>query len=88
MNLTAPVPDIDAQEWKENDMPAGSRTSFQKRQKELNRTEKQREKTAKRLARKLLPKQNPGSGPEMGEPEGFEPQPENPEVSGDADSTT
>ncbi len=35
-------------------MPAGSRTSFQKRQKEIARMEKQREKAAKRLERKRL----------------------------------
>jgi hypothetical protein len=33
-------------------MPGRSRTSFKKRQKELLRVEKQREKAAKRLARK------------------------------------
>ncbi len=35
-------------------MAAGSRTSFQKRQKEIARMEKQREKAAKRLERKRL----------------------------------
>jgi hypothetical protein len=34
-----------------------SRTSFQKRQKELARKEKQRDKVAKRMERKLAPKQ-------------------------------
>ncbi len=33
-------------------MPAGTRTTFKKRQKEMARGEKQREKTAKRLERK------------------------------------
>ena len=33
-------------------MPAGSRTTFKKRQKEMARAEKQREKTTKRLERK------------------------------------
>jgi hypothetical protein len=33
-------------------MPAGSRTTFKKRQKEMARPEKQREKTAKRLERR------------------------------------
>ena len=37
-------------------MPFRSRTSVQKRQKELLRAEKQREKTAKRLSRKLAAK--------------------------------
>lgn len=35
-------------------MAAGSRTSFQKRQKEIARMEKQREKAAKRLERRRL----------------------------------
>lgn len=39
-------------------MPARSRTSFQKRQKELLRAEKQRDKAARRQARKLLPKED------------------------------
>lgn len=34
-------------------IPTRSRTSFQKRQKEIARMEKQRDKTAKRLQRKL-----------------------------------
>ena len=38
-------------------MPARSRTSFQKRQKELMRAEKQRDKAARRQARKLAPKE-------------------------------
>jgi len=38
---------------------ARSRTSFQKRQKEIARMEKQREKIAKRMQRKLAAKQTP-----------------------------
>jgi len=38
-------------------MPGRSRTSFQKRQKELMRAEKRRDKEAKRLARKNAPKE-------------------------------
>jgi len=37
-------------------MPTRSRTTFQKRQKELLRMEKQREKAARRMQRKLEPK--------------------------------
>jgi len=48
-------------------MPARSRTSFQKRQKELLRAEKQRDKAAKRLARKLEPKEDGIPEPEEGE---------------------
>jgi hypothetical protein len=39
-----------------------TRTSFQKRQKEIARAEKQRDKAAKRLQKKLMAKQSPGSG--------------------------
>lgn len=39
-------------------MGARSRTSFQKRQKELARLEKQREKAARKAARKLAPPEN------------------------------
>ena len=47
-----------------------TRTSFQKRQKEIARAEKQRDKAAKRLQKKLLAKQTGGSGDaeESGEP--------------------
>lgn len=38
-------------------MATRSRTSFQKRQKEILRAERQREKAAKRLQRKLAPKE-------------------------------
>ena len=44
-------------------MAAGSRTSFKKRQKEIARMEKQREKTAKRLERKRLGPQAPEDAP-------------------------
>jgi hypothetical protein len=47
-------------------MAAGSRTSFQKRQKEIARMEKQREKAAKRLERKRLAATR---GPEDATPE-------------------
>jgi hypothetical protein len=49
-------------------MPARSRTSFQKRQKELMRAEKQRDKAARRQARKLAPKETgePDVQPEAG----------------------
>ena len=43
-----------------------SRTTFQKRQKELLRTEKQREKAANRLARKLAPKDTLAVDSEVG----------------------
>ena len=43
-----------------------TRTTFKKRQKEMLRLEKQREKTAKRLARKMLPKQIENIDPETG----------------------
>jgi hypothetical protein len=38
-------------------MPTRSRTTFKKRQKELARMEKQRDKAARRLQRKLDPKE-------------------------------
>lgn len=43
-------------------MAARSHTTFKKRQKEMARAEKQREKTAKRLERK---EGNPAGGPEV-----------------------
>lgn len=49
-------------------MATRSRTSFQKRQKELQRAEKQRDKAARRLARKLAPKGEDGEPLEQ-EPE-------------------
>ncbi|HEY1337169.1 MAG TPA: hypothetical protein VGF59_06640 [Bryobacteraceae bacterium] len=48
-------------------MPTRSRTSFQKRQKEILRMEKQREKAAKRLQRKAAAKE--GGGADALEPE-------------------
>jgi len=59
-----------------------SRTTFQKRQKELLRTEKQREKAAKRLARKLAPKDTPAVDSEVGtaDGEGSEPRDDNPKI--------
>jgi hypothetical protein len=45
-------------------MAGRSSTSFQKRQKELARQEKQRDKAAKRLQRKEV-KGNSGEGPEV-----------------------
>jgi hypothetical protein len=39
-----------------------TRTSFQKRQKEIARAEKQRDKAAKRLQKKLQPKQPDSDG--------------------------
>ena len=44
---------------------AGSRTTFQKRQKELARKEKARDKMAKRLERKVAGKQPLGSEDDM-----------------------
>jgi hypothetical protein len=44
---------------------AGSRTTFQKRQKELARKEKARDKMAKRLERKVAGKQPLGSEEDM-----------------------
>lgn len=43
-----------------------TRTSFQKRQKEIARAEKQRDKAAKRMQKKLMAKQSPESS---GEPD-------------------
>ena len=45
---------------------AGSRTTFQKRQKELARKEKARDKMAKRLERKVAGKQPLGSDDNVG----------------------
>ena len=42
-----------------------TRTSFQKRQKEIARAEKQRDKAAKRQQKKLLPKQPLPDGEEI-----------------------
>jgi hypothetical protein len=44
-----------------------TRTSFQKRQKEIARAEKQRDKAAKRMQKKLMAKQHP-EGEGEGEP--------------------
>ena len=43
-------------------MPTRSRTSFMKRQKEIARMEKQRDKQAKRLEKRRSADQNPESG--------------------------
>jgi hypothetical protein len=72
-------------------MSTRSHTSFQKRQKELHRSEKQREKAAKRLARKLAPK-DPNAdalepevlGPEALGPEALEPNGAEPAADGDS----
>ena len=54
-------------------MATRSRTSFNKRQKELARLEKQRDKAARRVQRKLEKQNSPGpGGPEMGEPVSFD----------------
>ena len=45
-------------------MAMKSRTSFQKRQKEIARMEKQRDKAARRMQRKLARKQGPGTDAE------------------------
>ena len=45
-----------------------TRTSFQKRQKEIARAEKQRDKIAKRQQKKLMAKQSGDSGGEPDEP--------------------
>jgi hypothetical protein len=51
-------------------MATRSRTTFKKRQKELARMEKQRDKAAKRVQRKLTKTGEPGEGPPI---EGEEP---------------
>jgi hypothetical protein len=53
-------------------MPTHSHTSFKKRQKELLRAEKQRDKAAKRLARKLAGRQTQADLDQRsdGEPQG------------------
>lgn len=54
-------------------MPTRSRESFQKRQKELQRMEKQRDKAARRLARKSAPKEpdvDSGAEPESSDDSG------------------
>jgi hypothetical protein len=43
-------------------MPTRSRTSFKKRQKEIARMEKQRDKAAERVRRKLLREEGPPAG--------------------------
>ncbi|SPF50412.1 conserved hypothetical protein [Candidatus Sulfopaludibacter sp. SbA4] len=50
-------------------MPTRSRTTFKKRQKELARMEKQRDKAARRMQRKLDPKETgePDPAPEATE---------------------
>ena len=53
-------------------MATRSRDSFQKRQKELQRMEKQRDKLAKRMARKNMPKETGEVEPEPGMEEGVE----------------
>ena len=50
-----------------------TRTSFQKRQKEIARAEKQRDKIAKRQQKKLMAKQSGDSGGELDEPNPDEP---------------
>ena len=46
-------------------MATRSRTTFQKRQNEIARMEKQRDKAAKRMQRKLAGKLSPGSDGEL-----------------------
>jgi hypothetical protein len=57
-----------------------TRTSFQKRQKEIARAEKQRDKAAKRMQRKLMGKQSPPTDEallaELNRPEEEEPSAE------------
>lgn len=48
-------------------MAARSRTTFQKRQKELARQEKARDKAARRVQRKLEKQAHPSSGPPIEE---------------------
>jgi hypothetical protein len=60
-------------------MAAKSHTSFQKRQKEIARMEKQREKAVRRMQRKLARKQAAGSDTEPNGPEQTTPEtPSNP----------
>ena len=62
-------------------MPGRSHTSFQKRQKELMRAEKRRDKEARRLARKNAPK-------ETGDVEELQPEAQaEPEEPGDETDT-
>jgi hypothetical protein len=46
-------------------MASRSHTSYKKRQKELARMEKQRDKAERRLQRKADPDKRPGEGPEI-----------------------
>lgn len=63
-------------------MPSRSRTSFKKRQKELLRVEKQREKAAKRLARHSAPKETGTLEPEdQPNVDGTEPREDYPDTS-------
>jgi hypothetical protein len=48
-------------------MPTRSRTTFKKRQKEMARMEKQRDKAAKRVGRQK--EGTPGAGPEIADPD-------------------
>lgn len=61
-------------------MPTRSRTSFQKKQKELLRLEKQREKAAKRLARKNAPKETGDVEPDLEQLNDTEPESQNPSI--------
>jgi hypothetical protein len=55
------------QHFRSYNIPNRSRTSFQKRQKELARAEKQRDKAAKREQRKLTRQDSPGGSFEIAE---------------------
>jgi len=69
-------------------MPSRSRTTFKKRQKELLRVERQREKAAKRLARKPTSKETGTLESDIEQGDGVEPRDDNPTIpnSGNAPS--
>jgi hypothetical protein len=58
-------------------MPSRSRTTFKKRQKELLRVEKQREKAAKRLGRRPASKETGALESDIEQVDGAEPRDDN-----------
>ena len=69
-------------------MPTRSRTSFKKRQKEIARMEKQRDKAAERVRRKLLREEGPPAGALDENGELLNPLDENGETPNPTDETT
>jgi len=61
-------------------MPSRSRTTFKKRQKELLRVEKQREKAAKRLARRPASSEAGALESDIAQVDGVEPRDDNPAI--------